>query len=795
MIRKRLAVVISASLLATLGSAQLQAWTRALGTGGNISTCVGIVSTPDGSVSVGRQSVGDSTLFIRRYASDGTQLLDNSIPNIRGLDLITDGSSNTIFVGERSNDNLMVGRITTNGSVAYLTEVAFGSGANLTSARLLYYPANNWIMITTEVGGITQIVRVDNTTGAVTAQTGFATLPSTYAPYMALTGDGKIALACDSSDSIKVAKYDPTTMLGVWNTSFGTNGARVRGVTSSADGTVYALATAQTTYPDYDFLAMRVSPSGSTQWMKLYNGPSDGDDYANSIALDADGNLVLGGSVYDGGIYRAAAMRINATTGDRLWSYVGGRVTDPSLDGDRSDPRAIADGTSNTILVSEILRGGNRLDTGFYKIAPTGVGQWFTWYGSVSNENDTVDGFAWGTNGSFYVAGRIQSIDSSTILLQKYQQPVFSVGPTTVIGGSSATATLSFPEPARVEGYSLAATDDSTALTTPATLSVAGGASTGSIEVQTTPVPSHTAGNITLTFGNTTFTTRLSVAAPTPATVTVTPSSIIGGSNGNVNVTLSGPAPSGGIVVALGRSNPIANVPSALYIPSSGTAGTMLFSTGGVTMDTPVTVSASLNNVVKTAAVTILRGKLVAVNTVGSSMVGGAPIQGTVYLDGKAAGAGAVVSLSDDSSFVTMPSSVTIPAGYKTATYTAATSAVTSNQTVTISAVLNGITKTTTFTLSLPIHSLLISPDVIVKNSTSSGMVMLSQPAPAGGATITLVSGAPALVGVPAAVFIPAGGTSRSFTITTGNVASPTLVGVFATYNSSTKRKDVVVVP
>lgn len=781
--------------MASLGSAQLQAWTRTLGTGGTNNACIGIVSTPDGSVSVGRQSVSESTLYIRRYASDGTQLLDNSIPNIRGLDMITDGSSNTIFVGERNNDNLMVGRITTNGSVAYLTEVAFGNGASLTSARLLYYPASNSIMITTEVGGVTQIARVDNTTGAVSAQVGVPTLPSSYAPYMALTGDGKIALACDSGGSIKVSKYDPLLMMGVWNTSFGTNGARMRGVTSSADGTVYALATAQTTYPDYDFLAMRVSPSGSTQWMKLYNGPSDGDDYASSIALDADGNLVLGGSVYDGGIFRAAAMRINATTGDRMWSYVGGRVTAPSLDGDRSDPLAITDGTSNTLLVSEILRGGNRLDTGFYKIAPTGAGQWFTWYGSVTNENDTVDGFAWGANGSFYVAGRVQSIDSSTLLLQKYQQAVFSVGPPTVIGGTSATATLTLPDPARADGYSLAATDDSTVLTTPATLSVAGSASTGSIEVQTLPVSSHTAGNITLTFGNTTFTTRLSVAAPTPATVTVTPSSIIGGSNGNVNVTLSGPAPTGGIVVALGRSNPIANVPAAMYIPASQTTGTVLFSTGGVTVDTPVTVSASLNNVVKTAAVTILRAKLVAVNTVGSSMVGGAPIQGTVYLDGKAAGAGAVVSLSDDSSFVTMPSSVTITAGYKTATYTAATSAVTSNQTITISAVLNGITKTTTFTLSLPIHSLLISPDVIVKNSTASGMVVLSQPAPAGGATITLVSGAPALVGVPAAVFIPAGGTSRSFTITTGNVASPTLVGVFATYNSSTKRKDVVVVP
>lgn len=114
---------------------------------------------------------------------------------------------------------------------------------------------------------------------------------------------------------------------------------------------------------------------------------------------------------------------------------------------------------------------------------------------------------------------------------------------------------------------------------------------------------------------------------------------------------------------------------------------------------------------------------------------------------------------------------------------------------LTISAMLNGITKTTTFTLSLPIHGILIAPDVIPKNSVSSGMVFLSHPAPTGGVTITLFSGAPSLVGVPPSVFIPAGGTSRAFTITTGNVVNPVLVGVFASYNGSTKRKDVVVVP
>ncbi len=562
---------------------------------------------------------------------------------------------------------------------------------------------------------------------------------------------------------------------------------------------MFILASASSNFSDYDISVHKLDSDLNRDWWGIYNGPGDGNDYARSIAIDGQGNLIVGGSVFDGAVHRAAAMKIEPVNGDRLWTYTGARIPTPSLDGTRSDPRAVVDGASNTILTAEILRGGNRLDFGIYKVSPSGVGEWFTWYGSPYH-NESVQGFAWGQNNSFYVAGTqtygLPAQGGADILLQKYQQAALTVSPTTVVGGAGAMVTLNLAEPARADGYELPISDDATFITPSTnTLVVPGGQSAAGFIVQTTPVATHSAGNISVQFGNTTFTTRLSVAAPTPSIITVTPSSIIGGSNGAVSVTLTGPAPSGGVVVALGRSNPIANVPSTLFIPANQTSGTMLFSTGGVTVDTPVTVSASLNNVVKTTPITILRAKLVAVNTVGSAMVGGTTIQGTVYLDGQAAGAGAVVNLSDDSAFVTMPASVTITAGYKTATYTATTSPVTSNQTVTISAVLNGITKTTTFTLSLPIHNILITPDVIVRNSSSSGLVMLSHPAPAGGATITLFTGAPALVGVPSSVFIPAGGTSRSFTITTGNVANPTLVGVFATYNGSTKRQNVVVVP
>ena len=59
-----------------------------------------------------------------------------------------------------------------------------------------------------------------------------------------------------------------------------------------------------------------------------------------------------------------------------------------------------------------------------------------------------------------------------------------------------------------------------------------------------------------------------------------------------------------------------------------------------------------------------------------------------------------MVTLSDNSSYLTRPSSVTVASGATSATFTATSSVVTSNQTVTITASYGGTSKTTTVTLT-----------------------------------------------------------------------------------------------
>lgn len=91
---------------------------------------------------------------------------------------------------------------------------------------------------------------------------------------------------------------------------------------------------------------------------------------------------------------------------------------------------------------------------------------------------------------------------------------------------------------------------------------------------------------------------------------------------------------------------------------------------------------------------------LSSVSLSSSSVRGGNSVTGTVRLTAAAPTGGAVVSLaSSDTTVATVPSTVTVPAGATSATFTVSTRSVSSDRTVTISASYAGVTKTTTLTV------------------------------------------------------------------------------------------------
>ena len=189
---------------------------------------------------------------------------------------------------------------------------------------------------------------------------------------------------------------------------------------------------------------------------------------------------------------------------------------------------------------------------------------------------------------------------------------------------------------------------------------------------------------------------------PVVSSLTCNPSSVNAGSNTTCTVGLSIAAPNGGSVVSLSENNAALSVPSSVTVASGATSATFTASSTSVTADTVVAVTATYNSTSKTATVIVLGSLMLSsVGCSPSSFPSDSSTTCTATLNKDAPSGGAVVTLSDNSSFLSVPSSVTVASGETSATFTASSSVVSSNQTVTITATFSGVSKTTSVTLQV----------------------------------------------------------------------------------------------
>jgi hypothetical protein len=285
------------------------------------------------------------------------------------------------------------------------------------------------------------------------------------------------------------------------------------------------------------------------------------------------------------------------------------------------------------------------------------------------------------------------------------------------------------------------------------------------------------------------------------SSLTLNPTSVVGGNSSTGTVTLSGAAPSGGAVVALSSSNTAAaRVPSSVTVAAGATSATFTVSTSAVAASTTVSISGTYGGATRSVSLTVTPAPppaptLSSLTVNPTSVVGGTQSStGTVTLSGAAPSGGAAVALSSSNTAAArVPSSVTVAAGATSATFTVSTSAVLASTTVSISGTYGGVTRSASLTVTpvpipLPtLSSLTLNPSSVVGGLESSrGTVTLTRAALAGGATIALSSSNGA-ARVPSSVFIPAGATGASFTVNTSIVLISTSATISASYNGTSR--------
>jgi hypothetical protein len=101
------------------------------------------------------------------------------------------------------------------------------------------------------------------------------------------------------------------------------------------------------------------------------------------------------------------------------------------------------------------------------------------------------------------------------------------------------------------------------------------------------------------------FTAQSAPATAALGSVTLNPTSVIGGSSSQGTVALTAAAPSGGAVVSLSSSSASGAVPSNVTVPAGATSAGFTVTTSAVTTSTGATISASWNGTTRSATLTI----------------------------------------------------------------------------------------------------------------------------------------------------------------------------------------------
>ncbi len=192
-----------------------------------------------------------------------------------------------------------------------------------------------------------------------------------------------------------------------------------------------------------------------------------------------------------------------------------------------------------------------------------------------------------------------------------------SASPPSLVGGSPATGTVALTAAAPSGGATVARSSAASAVTVPAAVTVAQGATTATFAVATSAVSTATAATLSATYAGVTRTAVITVNPATPppppplpalSSFTLSRTSVTAGASVTGTVKLSAAAPVGGAVVTLASTAPaVAAVPASVNVAAGATTATFTVITYPVKKNGAPTISATYSGVTKSVGLLVKR--------------------------------------------------------------------------------------------------------------------------------------------------------------------------------------------
>jgi outer membrane protein assembly factor BamB len=189
-----------------------------------------------------------------------------------------------------------------------------GSGGQYDATAVAVSPDGGTVYVTGYCTGGTGTFSPDPTTVAYNATTGAQLWASSYdAPFgrawaLAVSPDGSTLYVTGSTSSgvstpgsnYATVAYDASTGAQLWKRSYNGPGNRAdtaRAVAVSPDGsTVYVTGTSAGARSGSDHATIAYNAAtGATIWVMRYNGPANGADFANALAIGKNGSVYVTG--------------------------------------------------------------------------------------------------------------------------------------------------------------------------------------------------------------------------------------------------------------------------------------------------------------------------------------------------------------------------------------------------------------------------------------------------------------------------------------------------------------------
>ena len=168
-----------------------------------------------------------------------------------------------------------------------------------------------------------------------------------------------------------------------------------------------------------DIVTIKYNAAGEQQWLNRFNSPTSDSDEGHALEIAANGDVLVLGDTFDFASSRTFVQRINGSAGTTIWTKDMSAI-DPMREEYPESMRLDADG--NIILAGMLFDDVTyNVDTFVAKLDPEAVLDWAEVYDGPSDEDyDGDPKITIGTDGSIYLAVTSEGFANADIQIVKY---------------------------------------------------------------------------------------------------------------------------------------------------------------------------------------------------------------------------------------------------------------------------------------------------------------------------------------------------------------------------------------